>query len=582
MLLTDSPNCPQCGHVLDADRAAEFPLGSEATASETEEPCPKCGEMVRVGMVRCWSCGEFMREEMRNAFADRKRRESAPPPAPRYDEKDDDEADDFLLAGDGGGMADAEDEDFLASFRELYEAAGEMLEDAPDEDDFELRGTDYRDRDQLAGADAYDATADGPETYGLKEVADSRETIEAAPEAPLAPAAIEAAAASAAEQVAHSVATGGDVLLAAAIAEEKEAVTRPKRKRRAKKPAEIAGGILVFCPVGHRIHVQDRHAGRIGKCPQCKNLFFVPKITERAAAAAQTGPAAAAASAGAGAWTTWLTDVKLHLVQPAKIKLKPGSMLAEFETVDIGASPAGLLVATLFKGGGMFGGGEKAKKPAARKALFEHLAADKPPKEAPVPRVVVVGTEEAGQLKIVQPADPREESLFAGVPVFGEGRIAVRLPGTGEQGARLYLSFGLSEFRQFSKMMAETFGVQNYGAELGIPLEDTLTEYKCHYSDAVFSALGDLTWHKADPKFKLKLLGWKCAGCGLIVSEDSRKKEKIGGKAPASVAKATCPKCKKKFGNQPLYGLEALPPTAPAPTAAPAAAAAPPTTVQAT
>jgi hypothetical protein len=41
------------------------------------------------------------------------------------------------------------------------------------------------------------------------------------------------------------------------------------------------------------------------------------------------------------------------------------------------------------------------------------------------------------------------------------------------------------------------------------------------------------------------------------VSEDSRKKEKIGGKSDASVAKALCPKCKSKFGDITLYGLPA-------------------------
>jgi uncharacterized protein with PIN domain len=64
-----------------------------------------------------------------------------------------------------------------------------------------------------------------------------------------------------------------------------------------------------------------------------------------------------------------------------------------------------------------------------------------------------------------------------------------------------------------------------------------------------------LDYYKADPAMKLTVLGRRCEKCGLVVSEDSRKKEKIGGKSDASVAKARCPKCKSKFGNITLYGM---------------------------
>jgi predicted Zn-ribbon and HTH transcriptional regulator len=51
------------------------------------------------------------------------------------------------------------------------------------------------------------------------------------------------------------------------------------------------------------------------------------------------------------------------------------------------------------------------------------------------------------------------------------------------------------------------------------------------------------------------VIGHKCQGCGLVVSEDSRKKEKVGGKNPASVAGAKCPKCKAKMGKGILMGF---------------------------
>jgi hypothetical protein len=161
------------------------------------------------------------------------------------------------------------------------------------------------------------------------------------------------------------------------------------------------------------------------------------------------------------------------------------------------------------------------------------------------------------QLKIVQPPIPGEESLFADVPVFGLGRIAVRLPAADATGQRAYLSFTLSQFRQLSQTLSEPFGLADFGAGTSIPLADETTEAKCHYSDAVMQTLapGKLDYYKADPAIKLVVLGRRCEKCSLIVSEDSRKKEKIGGKSDASVASAKCPKCKSKFGKITLYGV---------------------------
>ncbi|MCY2963357.1 MAG: hypothetical protein NT069_06845, partial [Planctomycetota bacterium] len=66
-----------------------------------------------------------------------------------------------------------------------------------------------------------------------------------------------------------------------------------------------------------------------------------------------------------------------------------------------------------------------------------------------------------------------------------------------------------------------------------------------------------LPYYKADTTRKLQVLGHQCEKCGLIVSEDSRKKEKVGGKNPDSVAKSKCPKCKAKMGNHTLFGYPA-------------------------
>ncbi|HUG91905.1 MAG TPA: hypothetical protein VML55_13790, partial [Planctomycetaceae bacterium] len=79
LLLSDTAQCPTCLHVLDAERAAAFPIERQAAAmppSRGEVACPACGEMVRRGLVRCWSCGSFMREEIAEVYE--KLQETAP------------------------------------------------------------------------------------------------------------------------------------------------------------------------------------------------------------------------------------------------------------------------------------------------------------------------------------------------------------------------------------------------------------------------------------------------------------------------------------------------------------------------
>ncbi len=278
-------------------------------------------------------------------------------------------------------------------------------------------------------------------------------------------------------------------------------------------------------------------------------------------AAAATGEVSAAVPDGAATpsgYAKWIADVRLHRVNPAKLKLKPGSLEPDYQTVDLGASPENLLVAVVFSGSGPFRGmQEPKKKPATRQAMLDHLAAKKPLEELPVSGKYPLTPELLAQLKIVQPAVPGEESLFADVPVFGTGRIAVRVASADGNNERAYLSFTLSQFREFSQMLSESFALADYGAGTSIPLVDDLTEATCHYSETVMHPLAPagLEYYRADPAIKLVVLGRRCEKCGLTVSEDSRKKEKIGGSSDASVAKALCPKCKAKFGNVTLYGI---------------------------
>lgn len=649
MLIGDSPSCPHCGHVLDAHRAAsEFldliPSGElEISESDDELPCKQCGEMVRIGLVRCWHCGAFTNSDIEATYhrmqahpspimySDVTQAPAERPPehAVPFAPVSEDDGGFELEAGygapatgnDRAGIAAQQPTTATYSYRS---ATPEPAAANDDEDDFTLAteppapvvtvqasaavDTGHDQTQQQYDQAAYDQQAYDAQQYqipwGYKLNADGTayeidyeawqaagldpnaqpgepgyydpyaaqgyEGQEASAEGYAVAGAQEAPAEGAGGQlpeppdVAHSVSTAGETLLAAAMEEEKESAKLRKAGARRKVTMQEAppGSFLVYCPNGHRVQVQERHRGRAGRCPSCKAVFFVPALDPAAVPAAGAEGAAAAATTEpgkyqAGDYNNWMFELRLHTVSPLKLKLKPGAMAGEYDIADVGFSAQDMLVATVFKRAGAFAAmQEKKKKPAARLAIGDYLQTKKPVSGLPAPFQTLVTQTDAHLLKIVQPAIPGEESIFAGIPVFGPGRIVVRLPAQLEGGSRAYLSFSLSEFREFARLLEQVFGIVAFGQELGIPLTDTISNYKCHYSETELATLEYVDFYKEDPALKPIVLGRKCAGCGLIVSEDARKKEKIGGKNDASIAKAICPKCKKKFGDITLYGLD--------------------------
>jgi len=377
------------------------------------------------------------------------------------------------------------------------------------------------------------------------------------------------AAASAVPVVTDPAELAGAALLNTAIEEAQESATRPKgarRKARSQTMANVPGRFLVYCPKGHRIQVQDKHRGRTGRCPNCKTLFFVP-MAETSQATGGTSPgvegeatpdAAPAENATPASYARFITDVALHKVNPQKLKVKADSLLAEGLPVDIGIAPDHLLIAVLFTGSGPFRAMQEPKKKAAnRTALQQHVASGRPLAELQLPGQHTLPRDLLAQIRIVQPAIPGEESLFADVPVFGTGRIAVRVPGLDGGNERAYLAFTLTQFRQFAEALAENFQLNGLGSGTAIPLADEFDEHKCHYSEVELKAIPAevLPFYNADKSRAPVVIGHKCQACGLVVSEDSRKKEKVGSKNPASVAGAKCPKCKAKMGKGILMGF---------------------------
>ena len=529
MLLNDSAYCPSCRYVFDRSELEKIgDIETVFTDGQTEDSCQQCGEMVREGLVRCWNCQAFMRQDIEAIY---NRMQSTPQPViysplPDAVTTPDETESTYRVASHGS------DDDF--------ELGGNTTEISQDDDGFEM-GADqsFAEPEQAnppeASVDADEASPAADETETPAEEATEEKSTEAADDQP-----------------AHSDATAGDILLQVALDEEAESVERAKRSGVRRRKASD-DGILVYCPNGHRIEVQQRHMGKTGRCPKCKELYTVPAASKSGENAEQE-PEDAADQPRISEEGVWIHDVRLHVVDPLKLKLKPGSLNTGFTNVDVWLRPEGIRLMTLAKSG-RFGSGSDAKsREASREQLVERIDEGTPFDDLPTADQIVIDPDQATNFKVVQPAIAADESIFHGVPVFGEGRVAVRVPDAeGDPTKSHYLSCGLSGFRTFSKQMAVLYQVDDLGQENGIPLEDSRINVACNYSEQLMKPLENIEFYEADENIELELIGWRCSGCQLVVSEDARKKEKIGGASGRGIAKAKCPKCKQAFGKNPLY-----------------------------
>lgn len=565
VVLSDTLQCPTCDHLLKPEAELLVPVvDSVARAAADRIPCPDCGEMVRKGLVRCWRCGGFLRSDIAEAYQkmqDGPQRvilsqpdaELMPDAAPQSIGDDDDgDEDDFELAP-GLNLMSEDELGFSLSLDDLPLAPVAASEPAPQ-------------------PKVVPPAEDG-ETYGFKTPVAAPTPVSAkAAEAPApvpekTPAASTAAAETKAEPEpakpapAKKIESTGDPLLDIAMQEQQEATDRRKdriKQKRGGQKTALAGYALVYCPNGHAIQVEERYRGMTGRCPKCKSFFHVPAIDLKKVK--EDERRAAEEQAKQSKYLHWVADAHLHSLDPTKLKLKPGSMEKDFAEVDLAFSDEHLVIIAHGKqGSGLFKGEKnKKKRDELRGPLQEYLRLDKEILDLPAAGYRDYGKDQLPRIQVVQPAAYAHESIFAGVPVFGEGRVAVRMPVTDQDKDVkdiLFISFYLSEFREFSQKLSELYGIKDLGHVEGVPLTDNVSKSRCHYSDRMVESLEVTPFHKADTTMKIEISGRKCAACGLIVSEDARKKEKLGGPAGKSIAKTPCPKCKQKFGDISLFAL---------------------------
>lgn len=546
MVLSDAVHCHVCNHHFTEGAVVESPpaLPTDPLIADDLHICQHCGETYRTGLVRCWNCGNFTRDEIKAAYDEMvsgQNRSSAervelPELAPQTTTRSGPwkfEVTKPAVAGEAGKSAvvEAQDDDFEFELADSVQLEDSRSVTRADEDGYVLATV-------LPEID---------EPSAVEEVPSAPIAEAVAPEATLPSATPPDKTMPAAPEVPHSEATGGDALLNIAKAEEQD-IAQTRKQHRAKST------ILVFCPMGCRIRVQERHRGRAGKCPKCGATFFVPKAPAKMKK--KTNPAIDTATAvdpnAPRTWRNWMEDVHLHAVIPQKLRIKPDSLKNDFQLVDLAFSDQGLLLLTLVKAAGFMGANLK-KKPAIRQAAQDHLLVAGKPDGLVVAAHRLISPDVLSQLGMGQPSPPDVESVFGNIPVFGVGRIAVRLPKLPDATQTDYLTFSLTDFRKFSAALESVCGIAGFGKNTEVPLIDTYNTLKCHYSDVPVKELLGLEYYEKDAGFKLHVAGWRCGGCSLVVSEDARKKEKIGGLNGKGIAKAKCPKCPAKFGNHPLY-----------------------------
>lgn len=572
LILSDTDQCPECGHVFYERRKTESsgvaPSTPDALKSASiQDPCPHCGELVRSGLVRCWSCNGFMRADVAARYRDL----TTKPQPIIYSTISPEERTDFLPPR-------AEMSDF--AHRHVVETDGFQLGSGISSGTTpNSSGSDF----DVDGGFSVNSEAQSAPVSAEKTKSSSRQkTPKPAPEGPdkpqsttqvttavpvteRAPKSSEPAPAATTEpeKPAEKSSTGGgnrpnrggdEDLFSIAVEEQKEV-----KKRRGQKTAErLRKQVLVPCSCGAWIRVNEDQAGKSVRCKQCKQGVLVPGIRKKAEKSEKSAEKKAATPKLS---ISWVDDAWYHVLSPASLVLKSGSLTGKHVEVDLAITDTGLQVLT-FSGAAkkrslfsFVSSGKKVAHQVRRKQIREQVGASGDFKNLENVEIRTVSADRISELRLVQPVAKVSESMFAGVPVFGEGRVAVFLPVDLDEGKQAFLSFTLSNWRSFSYQLKSRFGTELPSTENGIPETDKSETLSCFLNQSKIDAVKGLIFYQQDAAFQLELTGYKCKSCGTAVSEEGRKKAKLGGVKGRSIAKAKCPKCAGKMQAEAIYRI---------------------------
>lgn len=561
-ILSDTASCPQCGHVFDEARAVAIDRASKSEDMQKQQmfnTCRNCGESIRSGLVRCWSCNTFVRADVEKKH---KQLQSTPQPIIFSETQ---QRKEFLSPEERERLAkkvsvfDAliDDNEFtlrasmVGSKRSANKAAPEPAAD--DDDGFVLSG------DVAAAPSAPAAAAAATPTPPIA-------TPPAAAEATPAPAAAAQPPAEVAKEETTAASSGSadskttekesgdldiDDLVGIALQDERDT----KRRKRDKIKEARSRRILLPCTAcGSWIRVHQEQGGKTVRCGQCKAPMVVPtmkqkKKSEKKEAAPQIN-------------ATWLENLSLHVIKPTEVTLKPGSLVKSAKPVDACFHESGLHFVTYSAPKkGLFGKAADGPPDVAEQKIKIREHVQKTGKFASLPfgELQSISADATSRIRLVQPVAEAHESMFAGVPVFGEGKVAIYLPLELEDNKQAFLSLPLSTYRNVSAALKKFFGVDVNAEANGVPAKESFDINLCFFSEVKVESLKNIEYYQNDPAFELEVGGYVCSTCGIALAEEARARKKLGGAAGKGIAKAKCPKCSNKFGPLKAYKIVKAP-----------------------
>lgn len=337
-----------------------------------------------------------------------------------------------------------------------------------------------------------------------------------------------------------------------ALSEAKETKSRNRRRVQQSRRRRV----LVPCTTcGAWIRIFQDQAGRTVRCQKCKTPFIVPQIKKKS-------PSAGSDKQASSLELEWLEDVKLHVVNPTDIVLKPGSLEKAGESSDL-TFHDGQLVLVKFeppaKKGLFAKSGGVPEITDQRKQIRDVVGKSGNLNSIPVGERYSLSGDEAKNLRLVQPVSEAHASMFAGVPVFGPGKIAVYLPITLPDNQQLFLSMTLTQSRYVAAALQQHFGIDLQLADNGVPATEQKEMLKCKLLEVPVESVRNLEYYENDPAFELEMTGYRCGTCQIAISEDGRARKKLGGASGKGIAKAKCPGCSSKMGDQKTYRIAKSP-----------------------
>ena len=546
LVLDDTELCPHCHFVLieGADHLVKLYSTADSKYDGSKDvPCRECEAMNRDGLVRCWQCGAFLREEIEHVYQEMK---AHPVEAVQVE----------------SAVEQSENQSEAVAKQEAEVPFADFSDD--DDDDFEL--SEEVNMFQVDEAVEPDSTS--------QESADSKEN---------------------AEQKQEDDAEEEKNLFDLAVTEQKE--SQGKAGKRKQLPRHRT--FLVKCPsCSSNVRVQNYHQGKTGHCPKCSLPFMVPVLTPPKKKPSTKKGAKAKVEVGVLPENQIIASVSWYEIKEKNFKPKAKSLAGKGEKVDIILRDGGLLFSWAEKKGLM--GASAASTEKTRGEIAGHLLASKPLDKLPCSRNELIPIDQLEQIKFAWPAvdaETPEENLLAGIAIFGEHAIAIQLPnlpmptvedaenspetpahpglmqskkkGKAKKPKKKkvkapevppirFLTLTISQYRKLRGWLEKSTNQQGFLLHAAIPQQDVVQQWKCELSGEEFDALASADFYLEDSAIQTTTVGWACQCGEVMISEKARAEQNFGGKKPAGLAKAKCPKCEQKFGQHPLYHLTSI------------------------